>query len=602
MLVNSQRGEPSRQSAGAATLPLKRTILTLVVASVLLNLLALNGPLFMLQVYDRVLASHSVPTLISLAILCAGLFGFQGVLDSLRSRLLLRLGEGFDARFSRMGLRAITRAPLMARAPGDGMQPIRDIDQIRNFLSSPGPGVFFDLPWVPFYLGICFLFHYWLGITATAGALVLIAITLVADLSARRPAKVAMEKAMLRGGISEDARHNAETIRAMGMEENVFDRWHLANDAYIAAGRRTGDMSSAMSGLSRAVRQGLQSAILAVGAYLVIERQASAGVMIAASIMMGRAMSPVDTAVGQWKNFVAARQGWERLKKLIPLFDATPQVLGLPAPVAQLRAEHVTIAPPGSRAPSVMDVSFTLAAGSALGVIGPSGSGKSTLVRGLMGVWGLARGCVRLDGATLDQWTPEALGRHIGYMPQSVELFEGSIAENIARFDETADDAAIIAAARQASVHEFVTSLPHGYQTRLGTNGAGLSGGQKQRICLARALFGNPFLLVLDEPSANLDADGEAAVIQAIKAVRARNGIAIVIAHRPSAIHAVDQVLVMEAGRIKMLGSRDAVLSKIPRQPVPTQTPVNTANPFRVVAQAGMVVSQPMEADADATR
>jgi len=590
VLDKSQHGQSSRRDAGAVALPLKLVIAALFVLSILLNLLALNGPLFMLQVYDRVLTSHSVPTLIVLGGLCAGLFGFQAVLDTLRARILLRLGEGFDARFARLGLRAITRMPLMARAPGDGMQPLRDIEAVRSFLAGPGPGAFFDLPWMPFYLAICFIFHFWLGVTASVGALIMIAITLTTDISARKPARVAMEKGMVRAAISEDARHNAESIRAMGMEKQVFARWLEANSAHLAAGRQGGDMSSAMTSLSRVVRQGLQSAILAVGAWLVIEQQASAGVMIAASIMMGRAMAPVDTAIGQWKYFVNARQSWARIKKLIPVFDREPELLLLPAPQRELRAEQVSIVPPGGRMPTVVDISFTLTAGSALGIIGPSGCGKSTLARALTGVWAVMRGHVRLDGATLDQWAPETLGRHIGYMPQSAELFDGTIAQNIARFDADADAGSITEAAEAAGVHGFITGLPQGYQTRIGENGAGLSGGQRQRIGLARALYGNPFLLVLDEPNASLDAEGEAAVIQAVAAVRARKGIAIVIAHRPSALSAVDLVLAMDAGRARAFGPRDEVLSKMLKQSTGAASggspAARSVTPFRVVANA----------------
>lgn len=579
MLVDHQHGKQPRRDAGAAALPLKRVGFALVLTSVVLNLLALNGPLFMLQVYDRVLASFSVPTLVALCMLAGSLFAFQGLLDALRSRIVLRLGEGFDARFSHMALRAIMRAPLITRPPGDGQQPVRDVDAVRSFLSGQGPSAFLDLPWIPVYIGICFLFHFWIGVTALAGAMIMVAITLATDFFARHPAKRAVEMGLMRAGLTEGARRNAETIRALGMETAVANRWHEANNQFIHAGRASGDMSGTMSSLSRAVRQALQSGILAVGALLVIEQQASAGVMIAASIMMGRAMAPVDAAIGSWKGFVSARQSWGRLKKLIAGFYADPERLPLPAPERQLVAEGITLMPPGATTPTIADISFVLNAGSALGIIGPSGSGKSTIARALTGIWTPLRGQVRLDGAALDQWDGDRLGRHIGYLAQSPELFEGTITENIARLDVEAKPEAVIAAAQAAGVHEFITSLPAGYQTRLGPDGGGLSGGQRQRIGLARALYGDPFLLVLDEPNANLDSEGESAVIRAIARQRERGAIAIVIAHRPSAMSVVDMVLVMDKGRARAFGPRDTVLEQVLKP-----AGARMVNPLRVVA------------------
>lgn len=596
MVANRQHGKGSRHDAGATALSLKGVLPALTLVSVLLNLLALNGPLFMLQVYDRVLASGSLPTLAALCVLAAGLFGFQALLDALRARMLLRLGEGFDLRCSAAVLRAIMRMPLLTRVPGDGQQPLRDLDAVRMFLAGPGPGAFLDLPWMPVYIGICFLFHFWIGVTALAGTIIMVGLTLITDLSARRPARQAVEQGMLRAGLTENARHSAETIRAMGMERAVARRWQDINGGYLSAGRASGDLTGSMSGLSRAVRQGLQSAILAVGAFLVIEQQASAGVMIAASIMMGRAMAPVDSAIGQWKAFVAARQGWARLKKLLPNFGEEQARMALPAPARELRVENLTIVPPGGPTPTILDVSFSLAAGSALGIIGASGSGKSTLARALTGVWRPTRGHVRLDGAALDQWAPDTLGRHIGYLPQSPEMFDGTIADNIGRLQVDAPSEAVVAAARAAGVHDFITSLPQGYQTPVGQDGAGLSGGQRQRIGLARALYGAPFLLVLDEPNANLDAEGEAAVIRAITHQRERAGIAIVIAHRPSAISAVDMVMVMEAGRVRAFGPRDAVLEQVLKTANAGAPGARMVNPLRVVAnQDAAMPGQEME-------
>ncbi|MEJ8472545.1 type I secretion system permease/ATPase [Roseibium algae] len=578
----------SRREAGATFLPLKGAVVALFVTSALLNLLGLNGSLFMLQVYDRVLASGSVPTLLALCALAGVLYGFQALFDALRARMLLRLGEAFDARFSKTVLRAIARAPLSARIPGDGLQPMRDLDTARGFLSGPGLGAFFDLPWVPLYLAICFLFHFWLGVTALVGALVMFVITLSSDLAVRGPSKTAMEKGQDRSALTEAARRNSESIRAMGLEDTVYDRWQSSNSAYLAANRKSGDFGSAMNGVSRSVRQALQSAILAVGAWLVIQQEASAGVMIAASIMMGRAMSPVDTAIGHWKHFVAARQSWGRLKKLPPSFEKKVDVLTLPPPSQALQINTLTVMPPGAQIPSLVDVTFRIEAGQALGVIGASGCGKTSLARSLTGVWSSVRGDVRFDGAAIDQWKPSELGKHIGYLPQSADLFEGTISENVARFQRNAPGESVVAAAKAAGAHDFITALPKGYQTSIGIDGAGLSGGQRQRIGLARALFGDPFLLVLDEPNANLDAAGEAAVIEAVRHQRERNGIAVVIAHRPSALGSVDLILVLDNGRVKAFGPKKQVLSSVLSKPV-AQKAVHGArmlNPLRVVANA----------------
>lgn len=489
-MTSSQPGLPPRRDAGAVLPQLRRSALALFLTSALLNLLALNGPLFMLQIYDRVLASGSIPTLVVLCVLCAGLYGFQALLDSLRARLLLRLGEAFEIRHRRTVLDAIARLPLISRIPGDGLQPIRDLDTIRSFLGGSGPGAFFDLPWVPFYLILCFLFHFWLGVTATIGFVILVSLALISDFSVRRSTNISMEKGQERSAMAEAARRNAESIRSMGLQDAFFDRWKASDESYLAANRTSGDVSSAMNSASRAARQALQSAVLAVGAWLVIEQEASAGVMIAASIMVGRAMAPVDVVIGQWKAFVGARQGWARLRALLASMPATEDVLELPAPAQDLRVEGLVMCPPGSQAPNLLDINFKLEAGTVLGIIGPSGSGKSSLARALTGVWSPARGCVRLDGATLAQWDPGVLGQHVGYLPQMPDLFEGTIAQNIGRMKPDADHEEIVEAAKAAGVHDFIITLPKGYQTWIGLDGSGLSGGQRQRIGLARAPFG----------------------------------------------------------------------------------------------------------------
>jgi ATP-binding cassette subfamily C protein len=526
----------------------------------------------MLQVYDRVLSSRSLSTLIGLSVLAAALYCFQAALDVLRSRILLRIGDQFDHQFSGRVHDGVIRLPLHVRMPGDGLQPLRDLDAVRNFLSGQGPTAIFDLPWMPLYLTICFMFHFWLGVTALISAAILICLTLATNMLSRKPVAEAMTHGMTRNALAEAARRNAEVVRAMGLGERIERRWQKANNALLAANRKAGDVIGGLGAISRAVRIMLQSAILGIGAWLVIQQEITGGAMIASSIMMGRALAPIDLAIAHWKPFLMARQSWTRLKELLEHLPSPDEVTALPPPQQEIRAEGLGIVPPGESNPTVIGVSFAVSAGSALGIIGPSGSGKSTLARVLVGAWEPQRGTMRIDGAGFDQWNSDLLGRHIGYLPQGVELFDGTIAENISRFEDAADAEAIVAAAKAASVHELILRLPKGYETRIGEAGSALSAGQRQRVGLARALYRDPFLVVLDEPNANLDAEGEAAVIRAIASVRERKGIAIVIAHRPSALGAVDLVMMMEGGLARAFGPRDEVLSKI-LQMRPTRQP-----------------------------
>jgi ATP-binding cassette subfamily C protein len=564
MLLSSKQ-TPSQAMPAAIVVPLRHAAAGLALVSGAINILMLTAPLFMLQVYDRVLASRSVPTLLGLACLALGLYVFQAFLDVIRARILLRVGERIDRQISARVHETVIRLPLKTRTVGDGLQPLRDLDSVRNFLGTQAPTALFDLPWMPLYLAICFLFHVWIGVTALSGALILMSLTVATEALTRASLRDTTMQGMDRNARMDASRRNAEVVHAMGMNDVLTARWSTVNGAYLASNRRTGDVVSAFSASSRAIRQILQSAILGVGAYLVIGQEVTAGVMVASSIMMGRALAPVDLAISGWKPFLAARQSWLRLKELLALVPPPASMLALPTPVGSLMAEMLTIIPPGRKTPTVTGVSLSLSAGSALGVIGPSGSGKSTLIRALVGVWTPAAGKIRLDGASLHQWDCRALGAHIGYLPQGVDLFEGTISQNIARFNDSLDPAAVVAAAKAAGTHDLIIQFEGGYQTNVGEGGSVLSAGQRQRIGLARALYGDPFLVVLDEPNANLDADGERAVIRAIAAIRARGGIAIVVAHRPSALGAVDYVLMMEAGRCKALGLRDAVLSRVLR-------------------------------------
>jgi PrtD family type I secretion system ABC transporter len=533
------------------------------------NILMLTGSFFMLQVYDRVLPGRSIPTLIALMTLAAVLYVFQGALDLVRSRISARIGRYLDEKLGLRVFDALVRLPLKTRGDGDGLQPLRDLDQVRSFLSSGGPAALFDLPWMPIYLGICFLFHFWIGVTALIGALVLVAITVLTEIRTRGPAKAFSRLAVSRGSLASEGRRNAEVLQAMGMRRQAALRWQEANQKYLAAHEAASDVASGLGGMSKVFRSILQSLVLAVGAYLVINQESTAGIIIAGSILTARALAPVELAIANWKGFVAARQSGQRLDQLLKLLPKEEQPLALPPPTEALVVDQIYVTAPGMEKQILHDISFQLRSGDGLGIIGPSGSGKSSLARALVGVWPQLRGKIRIDNASLEQWSSEELGRHIGYLPQDVELFDGSIAVNIARFDLQATPAKVLEATRAAGAHDLILSFPDGYGTRVGEAGMALSAGQRQRIGLARAFYGSPFLVVLDEPTSNLDSEGEDALTEAILSVRRRGGIVVVIAHRPKALDAVDHVLVVADGRVQSFGPKDDVLRKVLRTPAP---------------------------------
>jgi ATP-binding cassette subfamily C protein len=529
----------------------------------LINILYLTGSFYMLEIYDRVLPSRSIPTLVALSILAVTLFAFQGILDVIRSRILVRIAASLDEQLSGRVYDIVVQLPLRTKLQGDGLAPLRDLDQIRAFLVTSGPLALFDLPWMPLYIIICFLFHPWIGVAALIGALILTSLTLISEFRTRGPARIASGHIGTRNSLADASRRNAEALHAMGMAPRLAKLWGDANTKYLVSQQQTSDVAGGLGAISKVLRFVLQSAVLGLGAYLVIQQQATAGIIIASSILVARALAPVELAIGNWKGFVSARQSWRRLSDFLGALDKGAEPMALPAPKAQLVVENVTVAPPGIQRVVVQDINFTLKAGQGLGVIGPSASGKSSLARAVVGVWAPVRGKVRLDGAAMDQWAPAALGQHIGYLPQDVELFAGTVAQNIARFEPNAPSDAIIAASQSAGVHDLIVRLPEGYDTQIGEGGAVLSAGQRQRVALARALYRDPFLIVLDEPNSNLDSEGDKALTQAIMRVRARGGIVIVVAHRPSALAGVDQVLAMLAGRAHALGPRDEVLAKL---------------------------------------
>ena len=555
-----------KQSVRQALRKQSGMLIGVAVFSGVINLLALTGAIYMLQVYDRVIPSRSIPTLIGLTILLVLLFVANGALDLVRSRIMSRVGLGVDEALRDDVFSAMQTVSLQSRGEGDGLQPVRDLDRVRSFLSGMGPAALFDLPWIPIYLVLIFMLHPSMGWFAVGGALLLVAVTIATEMLSKAPSLRSAQSGSARLAVAGLSARNAEVSRAMGMGPNLLGRWRDLTDRHLDDQIKASDAVGGMGVTSKALRLLLQSGILGLGAYLVVIGEVSAGVIIAGSIVMSRALAPIETVIQHWRGFVDARHASYRLGNLLKAVpDENRSLTELPAPARSLSVEAISVAPPGQKKPTIENVTFALEAGDALGIIGPSGSGKSTLARALVGVWRppVGAGAIRLDGASLDQWTPARLGRHIGYLPQDIQLFEGTVSENIARLDPEATDESIVAAAKAAGAHELIVGLRDGYQTRIGENGGGLSAGQRQRIAFARALYGNPFMLVLDEPNSNLDSAGDTALSGAIKAVRERGGIVIVIAHRPSALANVDKVMAMADGKVQVLGPKEEVLRKV---------------------------------------
>lgn len=546
--------------AGALT-DCRRAFWSVAAFSSVVNILMLAGPIYMLQVYDRVLTSRSVPTLIALTILLVLAYGFQAILDVIRSRIVVRAAALLDERLAAVIHSAVMQLAVR-RAGTDAQQPVRDLDQIRSFLTSAGPTAIVDLPWVPLFLIICFLIHPILGAVAMVGALLLLAMTLMTERASRTQQRKLSQEGNARLAMVDGSRRNSETAFAMGMADTLSRRWVDTNEQYIASIGRSSDVIGSYGSVSKVLRLLLQSAMLGIGAYLVIRQELTAGAMIASSIMMGRALAPIETAIANWRGFVAAREAIRRLSGVLAWLPRPNATTVLPKPSKNIDVS-VAVGPPGAQTPILNNVQFRLNAGEACGIIGPSGSGKTSLARVLIGVWPPLRGTIRLDGATFEQWDPELRGRHIGYISQAVDLFDGSIAENIARMSPEPDSEKVLAAAQLAGAHDVIVRLPDGYNTRIGEGGVILSAGQRQRVALARALYGDPFLIVLDEPNSNLDGDGEAALQKAIAAAKARGAIVIIIAHRQSSLIGCDKALVLMNGAQQNFGPRDQVLAQL---------------------------------------
>lgn len=537
------------------------------VFSFAVNLFMLTGPLFMLQVYDRVLTSRSIPTLIALYILIVVLFAFMGLFNFLRTRVLSRIGYRMDQTL----MDAAEKARIVSGLNGNkAVSPVADLTRIRQFLASPGQLALFDLPWTPIYLAAVFYMHPMLGWLTLAGIGLITLLTLANEIFTRKNVEDSTLWDIEANQFSDMAKRNAEAIVSMGMMRNTLGFWSKLRMGGMARQQKAGNLSEWLTSISRTFRMLLQSSILGLGAYYAVIGVLTPGTMIAASIIGGRALAPIDQAIGSWKGFIGARQSKKRLNAVLAGKSEGQDMLQLPAPTGQLSVNGLVKTTPRSAAgdegrPILQGVSFSLQPGDALGIVGPSASGKSSLAKLLVGLWMPDRGHVRLDGATYDQWDTDELGQYIGYLPQSVSLMRGSIRDNIARFNPEASDEDVVAAAKLANVHDLILALPGGYGAEIGGDSVVLSGGQVQRIALARALFGNPVLVVLDEPNSNLDAEGDSALTLAIHSVRQAGGTVIVMAHRPSAIAAVNKLLMLRDGAQVDFGEKDEVLQRITR-------------------------------------
>ncbi|MCQ4347826.1 type I secretion system permease/ATPase [Pseudomonas stutzeri] len=550
-----------RSELAEALFRLRRTFYAVGSFSGVINLLMLVPALYMLQVYDRALISGNVTTLGMLTLLVVGLYVLMGLLEVVRSSVLIRVSNRLDMTLNERVFNASFERNLR-RSGANPSQALQDLSQVRQFLTGNGLFAFFDAPWTPIYLVVISLVHPLLGLVTLIGSLLLVGLAWLTETSTRKPLAEANQVALVSAASANNNLRNAEVIEAMGMLPAIRQRWLASHLRVLELQGLASDRAAWITGLTRFVRITLQSLILGAGALLAIRGEITPGMMIACSILGGRALAPVEQAIATWKQLLSCRAAWGRLSGLLKDFPARPEAMPLPPPSGQLSVENVFAGAPGSTTPILRAIGFSLAPGEALGVIGPSASGKSTLARLLVGVWPAQAGKVRLDGADISQWNKEELGPWLGYLPQDVELFEGSIAENIARFGPV-DGEAVILAARKAGVHEMILRLPQGYDTRLGADGSSLSGGQKQRVALARALYGDPALIVLDEPNSSLDDVGEMALIQALGDLKRRGRTLVLISHRPTVLNIVDKILLLREGTVQMFGNRDEVFAAL---------------------------------------
>lgn len=545
-------------------------IVIAMIFSLFINLLALVSPLYMLQVYDRVLSSRNTLTLLFITLIAVFMFFVYGALESLRTQVLVRAGIRFDSDIRGRIFRSVLEATIQHR-PG-GAQAFRDVDIVREFITGAGLISFCDAPWIPVFVIIAFILHPFFGVLAIVSGLIILGLAIINDYVTRAPLQQATIASISAQNDASATLRNSEVMQAMGMWGGLQMRWQARRDDLIRWQAAASDRGGAAMSAIKTFRQIVQTLILGGGAYLAIEGKLSPGAMIAASIIVGRALAPIESAVGQWKGFIAGRDAWDRLQTLFRGQPDAVERMALPNPKGRVSFEAAAVAPPGSRTPTVMNATFAIEPGVAMAIIGPSAAGKSSLVRALVGVWPTLAGSIRIDGFDLRQWDPEQLGPYVGYLPQDVELFSGTIAENIARFSafESED---VIEAARIAGVHELIQALPNGYETQIGEGGQALSGGQRQRVALARTIFRSPPLIVLDEPNANLDAQGEVALANALMQLKGRSTI-VFVTHKINLLAVADKIAIMQNGQVVQIGDRDPVLQQL----LQAQTPAVPAS------------------------
>ncbi|MCQ4347247.1 type I secretion system permease/ATPase [Pseudomonas stutzeri] len=530
--------------------------------SLFVNILMLVPTFYMLQVYDRVIASGSHSTLLMLTLILTLLLATMGSLEWVRSRIMVRISTRLDTLLGGRLYDASFRQALQSGGMNASAQPLSDMTGLRQFLTGNGLFAFFDAPWLPVYLAVMFMFHPWFGWFAVFSALVLVALAWTNERLTGQALKDANKESIAATAFTAKNLRNAEVVESMGMLPQLRRRWQARNDSVLALQGMASDRAGSVTALSKTFRMLVQSLILGLGAYLALEQEISSGMMIAGSVLLGRALAPIDLMIGSWKGFISARGQYERLNELLGKIAAEPARMSLPAPQGAVSAEALMVTPPGAQQPAIRGLSFNVAPGEAVGIIGPSGAGKSSLARALLGIWPASHGKVRLDGADVFTWKRDELGPHIGYLPQDIELFEGTIGENIARFGEV-DAAAVVEAARLAGVHELILRLPQGYDTLIGASGGGLSGGQRQRIGLARAVYGKPKLVVLDEPNSNLDDQGERALAQAIQQLKTSGTTLFVITHRTNVLANLDKLMVLRDGMLVTFGPLGQVLADL---------------------------------------
>jgi PrtD family type I secretion system ABC transporter len=560
----------------------------LVLFSCGINLLILSSPLYMWQIYDRVLASGRVETLVFLTLITAAALLALGALDAVRGHVLGRMGRWLDRRLTPDLITASLRRTL--RGESAGGQALRDLATVRNFLAGPGVSALLDAPWAPVFIAIIAIMHPLLGLVAVGAALALLALAVANEVASRGPLQDAAQRSIRAMQRAEAAIRNADVVLAMGIRRDFIRRWSALNEEALALQLTAGDRNAILVGFSKFLRMFVQVLILGVGAWLVLQNGLTSGGMIAASILLGRALAPIEQSIGAWKVLVAARDARDRLSALFARLPPEPEGMRLPTPLGRLSCEQVVYAPPGRVEPVLRGVTFAVEPGTGLGIVGPSAAGKSTLCKILVGTWQPTRGSARLDGADLFAWNADVVGRHIGYLPQDVELFAGTVAENIARLGADPDPDAVVAAAQAAGVHEMILALPQGYNTEIGEAGSHLSGGQRQRIGLARALYGRPRVIVLDEPNASLDGDGETALLRALFTAKAWGATVVIVAHQPRILAPVDQLLLLRQGAVEAFGPRDEVLERL-RPLRPVETPARP-RPVRAQATAAVLVSE----------